>query len=270
MYRNRKLTAIYIVGILSLIQIFLIPISKSGAPIPEIEKNELYVAFFNLPDGEATLVKSENDQTVLINTGSGKSEESLLIQLEELNVSSIDTLILTNQTIDYCGNAKRLIERYTINSAIYTGELTSPCMEQVNETKLLKWSSNKQQKFGEHLEFRVLTAQTNGEMSLGITFGKTSIMYLSSSNIDDEEQLINSTFKPEILKVGDYAKGNSPSSELLNKTDPHLGIVFHCEKCVTNEGLIERMSESWIDVYQLEQVGTTIIRANLQNYEILS
>ncbi|MRH42431.1 hypothetical protein GH741_07005 [Aquibacillus halophilus] len=265
---NKRAT-ISTIGILMII-FFLFPFSKIEAEIPEIEKNEMYFAFFNLPDGESSLLKTANDFNILINTGSLKSEKKLIFQLKELSISNIDTLILTKQTIDYCGNAERLIERYNIKNIVYSGQLSDACKEQVKGSSLKKWNSDETYKFGEHLGFKVLKAGLNGSMSLGITYGKTSIMYLSNSDIKDEEELLKSSFEPEILKIGDYAEGNSPSNDFLKKVDPHLSIIFPCKQCKQNSGIIERMNESWIDVYQLDHVGTTIIRMNLHDYEILS
>ncbi|MDL4840831.1 ComEC/Rec2 family competence protein [Aquibacillus rhizosphaerae] len=239
--------------------------------IKVLEDDELYVAFLNLPDGEATLIRTNNEKSYLINTGSERSEEELLFQLKELDIKQIDGLILTKQTKDYCGNAERLIDRYNIENTFHTGELSNLCNQQVSsKTKLIKWSSNTQEELSDQLIFKVLVADANGEMSLGITYGNNSIMYLSNSDVDSEQTILKHAFKPKILKVGDYGKGNSPSFAFLKEIDPHISIVFNSEGSVPNEGLIERLNESWVDVYRLKQVGTTIIKMDLKDYDILS
>lgn len=247
--------------------------SQSAIHAEELEspsKNDIYISFFDLPDGESTLFQTGRNENILINTGSEKSIKSLLFQLKELSITHIDTLILTKQTVDYCGNATRLADRYNIKQVIYTGELSETCESSVSINNQLKWHSGELHELSEGLFFRVLKAENNGEMSLGIIYGKNSIMYLSNSNLEDEDKLLKYPLDPEILKIGDYARGKSPSADFLSRIDPHISIVFHCEKCSPNEGLIERLNESWVDVYQLERFGTAIIRMNLSDYEILN
>ncbi|MBM7569854.1 hypothetical protein [Aquibacillus albus] len=244
------------------------PIETMAAP--SLNKGEIYFAFFELPDGEATLIRTDKEKNMLINTGSQKSEESLLFQLKELGVQTIDKLLLTKQTIDYCGNANRVIHRYNIEEVYHAGKLSNICKKQVSKSKTTQWKADQSFSFARNLQINVLQAKENGDMSLGIIYGKNSILFLSQGKVDNEEQLLKIPVKPNIIKIGNYAKGNSPSSSILSKLDPHLSIVFHCDNCVPNEGLIERLNESWIDVYQLKYVGTTVIRMDLNDYEILS
>lgn len=246
------------------------PTNVMANSIPILQKEELYVVFMNLPDGEATLIKTESGKNFLINTGSEKSEEELLFQLKEMEIKQIDALLLTKQTIDYCGNAERVIERYHVKKTIHAGLLSNACKSQISETNRVKWKGNSTYQLIENLELKVLEAEDNGEMSLGITYGNNSILYLSNSDSEDEEYLMQDNIKPKILKIGDYARGNSPSAALLEKIDPHISIIFNYEGDRPNDGLIERLNESWIDVYRLKQVGTTIIKMNLKDYEIIS
>ncbi|WP_407268672.1 ComEC/Rec2 family competence protein [Radiobacillus sp. PE A8.2] len=239
--------------------------------VPHIRNDEIFFTFFQLPDGEASLIQTGQGKNILINTGSRASEDNLLFQMEELNITTIDYLVLTKQSEDYCANANRLAERYQISRVVHTGNLNETCKNQVtDDLKEVTWGSNDVNQLSDDLFFKVLNAEASGEMSLGISYGDTSVMYLSNSDLEDEDELLTHNYKPEILKIGDYARGESPSEELLTQIDPHLGIVFHSKSGRPNEGLIERLNESWIDVYQLEEVGTTIIRMNLHDYEILS
>ncbi|MDC3415349.1 ComEC/Rec2 family competence protein [Aquibacillus salsiterrae] len=245
------------------------PLVIEAEPLPMIKKDEVYFTFFQLKDGESTYIQGTDGKNILINTGSPLSEEDLIFQLEELDVKSIDKLILTRQTSDYCGNTSRLIERYRISEVIYAGGL-SFCNTQTEGLTKIKWAPNDSHVLIDHLNFKVLDAEANGDMSLEISYGKTSLLYLTHSELDAEDDILKQSIDPQIIKIGDYARGKSPSSYFLSKIDPHMSIVFTCKKCKPNEGLIERLNESWIDVYQLNRVGTTIIRMDLQDYEILS
>ncbi|MDC3424766.1 hypothetical protein NC797_09615 [Aquibacillus sp. 3ASR75-11] len=244
--------------------LFLAPTSGYSSQV--LTEKQVQFTFFDLPDGEATLIRTGKGKSILINTGSIESEEQLLKQLQERNMKQINTLILTKQTSDYCGNATRVMDRYNIQQIIYTGELNGTC--EIPEKKREKWKTGDLRELSEGLFFRVLHAENTGEMALGITYGDTSIMYLSNSDLKDEKYLLKYSLDPEILKIGDYGSGNSPSEKFLSKTDPHVSIMFHCKKCKTNVDLLERLEESWIEVYQLDRIGTTTLEITPHDYDI--
>ncbi|UFU01279.1 hypothetical protein KO561_10200 [Radiobacillus kanasensis] len=246
------------------------PVIMESDTLDVLKENELYMAFLSLPDGESTLIQTGKEENILINTGSPKSEEKLLTLLEEFEISTIDTLILTKQTIDYCGNTERLTKRYHIANVIYTGKLSEACKAQVSPTITTDWKQSEMHEMTKDLHIRVLDAESTGEMTLGIIFGQTSVLYMSNSTVEDEEQISQYPLDPHIIKIGDYGRGNSPSESFLEKIDPHISILFGCEECKPNEGLIERLNESWIDVYPLKRIGTTIVKMDMENYDILS
>ncbi|WP_077621760.1 hypothetical protein [Sediminibacillus massiliensis] len=242
--------------------------SVSGETVVDLNEKEIYLAFFDLPDGEATLIKGL-DETILINTGPSRSEEALLEDLNDLNITSINSLILTKQSADYCQNAERLIDKYKIKAVIHSGGLSKTCEKQVSSVPKEVWAEGKEYSYPNGVCFKVLKTDKTGEMSMEILFGNNTLLYLSNSGIEDEDELLQYNPDPQMVKIGDYARGKSPSSFMLDRIDPHLAIIFNSEKGNPNEGLIERLNESWIDVYQLEQVGTTIIRLNEKDYEVL-
>ncbi|WP_186577778.1 ComEC/Rec2 family competence protein [Aquibacillus kalidii] len=263
-----KNVLVILIPLLILVNESVIQAEKQSLPV--LEKEELYVAFLGLPDGEATLIKTGEGKNYLINTGSEKSENELVGQLEELEVKKIDALLITKQTADYCENAKRVISRFNIDQTIHAGTLGNSCEEKTSDTKQIKWKTETTHRLTHHLKIKVLDAEQSGEMSLGIEFGDNSIMYLSNSNVEDEEKLLKPKLRPQILKIGDYGRGKSPSAHFLESVDPHISVIFNYDGDLPNEGLMERLNESWIDVYLLKQVGTTILRMNLNDYEILS
>ncbi|QDP40434.1 ComEC/Rec2 family competence protein [Radiobacillus deserti] len=255
-----------LIGLLLLIY----PLELDSEALDVLKENELYMAFLSLPDGESTLIQTGNEKNILINTGSPKSEEKLLSILEEFELPAIDTLILTKQSIDYCGNTKRLTKRYHVANVIYTGKLSEACKNQVSPKIASTWKRSELHEITKNLQIRVLDAEPTGEMSLGIIYGQNSVLYMSNSTVEDEKQIGEYPLEPQIIKIGDYGQGNSPSEAFLETIDPHISIVFACEECKTNEGLIERLNESWIDVYPLKRIGTTIVKMDLENYDIVT
>lgn len=237
-----------------------------------LTKNEIDYTFFSLPDGESMLIQTGRDKEILINTGSKKSEDILLEQLNALNIEHLDTLILTNQEEGTCGNTKRLVSRYNIKRIVYADEWTEVCSEKNNnDVSLVKWKQDQLHELSPGLFSRVLPTNQPTQMSLFIYYGKTSMLFLANGDLENEKNLMEIyPMDAEILKVGEYAQTTSPSMTFLDKVDPHLAIIYNQEGVKVNEGLIERLNESWIDVFFLKNVGTLEIRCSLEDYEILN
>lgn len=234
-----------------------------------INSDEVLFVFFSLPDGEAMLIQTGEQKNYLINTGSKVSEKDLLEQMKKLGVKQVHSIIFTNQNKTTCGNASRLIKRYHVQELIYSNELQSMCTSEEATIQHKLWDKGKQYELSAGLSFKVLPADHKQEMSLYIEYGQTQILYLASGRVDVEKELLNNqSIQAEILKVGDYARTQSPSMELLEKIDPHVAMIYPLKGMTPNEGLLERLNESWIDVYQLRKVGTTTIHCTLEDYDM--
>ncbi|WP_112181161.1 ComEC/Rec2 family competence protein [Paraliobacillus zengyii] len=253
-----------------LLALFFFPVTgiiNVIASTSPVEENELYVSFLNIPDGEATIIQTPDGKNFLINTGSKESRLELWKQLKELHVEKLDGLILTKQTEEYCGNIDQIHENFDVQNVYYANSEKQLLTGITNKTM---WKKDDQIKLGSALNIHVLQTNTAGEMTFLIEFGKNSILYMSVNDPDSDKGLEAYNLQSEIIKIADYGQSNSPSAKLLQKMDPHISIVFNQEAGTPNKDLMERLNESWIDVYQLKQVGTTIIRMDLNDYEIIS
>ncbi|WP_117169380.1 ComEC/Rec2 family competence protein [Paraliobacillus sediminis] len=253
--------------LLALLLFLLMTTITTNASTLSIGENELYVSFLNIPDGEATLIQTSEGKNFLINTGSKDSRIELWEQLKELHVNQLEGLILTNQTDEYCGNMKQILENFDVKQVYYANSEKQLFTANSNKTM---WNKDDEIKLGNAFNIHVLQTNTFGEMTFTIEYGENSILYMSVNDTNSDEGLESYDLKSEIIKIVDYGQSNSPSSKLLHEMDPHISIVFNQKSGTPNRDLMERLNESWIDVYQLKQVGTTIIRLNLSDYEIIS
>lgn len=247
---------------------FIVP-SEITAEDLLMSDDEAVFVFFSLPDGEAMLIQSGDGRAFLVNTGSSISEKYLLEQMNQLGIKHLDGLILTNQDKFTCGNVNRLMKRYNVKRITYSHTLSPLCAQDTGVSTREKWSQGETHKLTQWLTVRVLPAQKQEDMSLLFQYGKTSILYLASGDLSVEEKLLNSyPIKAEIIKVGDYARTQSPSAALLEKVDPHVALIYPLKGVNPNVSLLERLDESWIDVYQLKKVGTTSIHCTLEDYDL--
>lgn len=235
----------------------------------ELAQDEVVFVFFSLPDGEAMLIQTGTGEAYLVNTGSVVSETMLIEQMNQLGIRQLDGLIFTNQNHTTCGNVERLVKRYHVEALYFAHSLSSLCSKGIGNIKQHRWSEGEVHTLPNGLTIRVLPAQIPSDMSLYFMYGKTSILYLASGELTVEEKLIKlNPLKAEIIKVGDYATTQSPSSALLEKVDPHIALIYPLKGAHPNQTLLERLNESWIEVYQLKKVGTTTIHCTLDDYDL--
>ncbi|MCD5322963.1 MULTISPECIES: hypothetical protein [Pontibacillus] len=236
-----------------------------------LDKNEAIFVFLSLPDGEAMLIQTGRGKDFLVNTASKASEEKLLEQLANIGVDQLDSIILTNQEPSTCGNTSRIVERYHVDAVIHGMSEKKLCAESSNHAKEVIWKEGELHELNPGLSVRVLPSIDGSDMSLFFMYGKTSLMYLASGDMELEQKIANSyPLKAEVIKIADYARTQSPTLHFLEEVDPHVAMVYPLKGARPNEGLLERLHESWIEVYQLKKTGTTTIFCNLEDYEVLS
>ncbi|SET90838.1 Metal-dependent hydrolase, beta-lactamase superfamily II [Salinibacillus kushneri] len=234
-----------------------------------LSEDEVKFTFFHLTDGESLLITTGRDKKILINTGSKESEEDLVSQLDELEVQQIDYLILTNKRETSCGNTDVIIDKYNVTNVV--SSTNQPCVNiQTSNIQTEKWEKGQTYEPSPGLIFKVLKVNQQAEnMSFYITFGKNSMVFMSEGNEAIEDIIKELPIQTEIIKIPDYAEKNFPSGELLDQLDPHIAIIYDLKDKKLHAGLIERMTELWIDVYHLKRVGTVQIIFTPSDYEFV-
>lgn len=78
-----------------------------------------YVKFIDVGQGDCILINLPDDKKIMIDTGNGtnQSDNAIKESLSNLNVKTIDYLILTHPDQDHVGGAKTIIEDYNVISA---------------------------------------------------------------------------------------------------------------------------------------------------------
>ena len=82
--------------------------SQAEAAPAQTVNGDLKISMLNVGQGDAILIQTKK-QTVLIDTSDTDERELLVNELEKLNVTKIDKLILTHPHADHIGSAKVLI-----------------------------------------------------------------------------------------------------------------------------------------------------------------
>ena len=238
----------------------------------KLSEDEIAFTFFDLVDGESTLVLDSEGNSILINTGGAKSEEELEHYLDTYNVKSIDLLIITSDQDEYIGNTSWLFTNFEIGSII----LPSSLEKTWNDTTLPVqfWKEAEKVELFNGVTATVLTDIISDHigMDLLLQFGKNDLLYMTSANREIEQQLLKkyALKNVHVLKVGDFGSEQGTHGKFLKETDPQVAIIFKKGSATPDTGVLERLQDTWIDIYQTKQVGNVTVKLTKTNYQVFT
>lgn len=229
--------------------------------------DQLDIIFLNVPHGEVTLISNEKDEHVLVNTASAKSQKTLHKQLTNLGIETFDKIIITSQREAYTGNLTYLLDHYQVEEVIVPRQVN---VSHAGRVVVQKWEHDKVFPIWESVSIEALDETEEGNISFLMLYRDESVLFLNNTDTTIEKKILSKVGDIDILKIAEFGSGNSPSEDFLIQSDPYLSIIFHSENLPINEDLIERLHETWIDVYFLKQSGSVFVRLSKDDYEILT
>lgn len=242
-----------------------------------LEEQDLAYTFFDLSHGESTLIQSGKGQTILIDTGSLKSQAELEERLNMFDVDLIDTVIITNQTEEYTGNLQWLINNYRVKTIIVPEIIRAQLItvHQLSDKEVVGWKKGDKTELIPFLKTEVIyveerNTEDKGALVILFSYGKQTLLFMGIANKQVEEQLVDSyRLKSTILKVADFGSEKGTTQRFLNEVDPQVAILFKKNGTAASKLVLERLQETWIDIYQTNRLGTVSIKCHNDDYEIL-
>ncbi|WP_246942126.1 ComEC/Rec2 family competence protein [Bacillus pinisoli] len=232
--------------------------------------DEIAFTFINLPDGESTVIQNGKGEAILINTGNDNSKAQLKKTLDLYGVTSIQKIIITRLGEDYIGNLDWLVKEYAVKSVAVPSSITKEDLP-IN-IPLENWDVGKKELLP-GLQANVLQV-TDQEKSMNISmkFGDHRFLFMSIASKVLEQELINqNTLKDvNIIKVAEFADNNGTSQELLEAVDPQIAIIFNKQSLYPSADVLERLQNTWIDIYYTKQFGNVTIRCTENHYEVIT
>ena len=221
-----------------LLLVFILDLS-SGIKNQNLDLTKIVDFYFlELTDADSTIIKYQN-KTILIDTG--LETDALLIdkKLENLNISTIDYLILTHPDKDHIGSSVHLINKYAVSEIYQAAFEKGSDLEQSLKTAI----SSKGIK---NNVVNVVTDLYIGDLEIKLIPGiyesynkdndysiVTLITYYNHKFFmaaDIEEARINEILKfkigeVDVLKIPHHGRYNPSSLNFLNSMNPKYAIV---------------------------------------------
>ncbi|OEH84821.1 hypothetical protein BHU72_08295 [Desulfuribacillus stibiiarsenatis] len=232
--------------------------------------------YLDLGRGESTIMLTPTNQVILIDVGNVESFNKLSFILQELGITTIDFLFITTNEIDHSGALPELAKKIAIKNLFISKSMTEGMEDNVKQT-ISKMSNVITMSDGKkiHIEDQVeIVAYFENPLVLSIRHNEITYLHMSDGNFETEEELIKKYpkhIKAHILKVGNHGQSLTCSDEFIKTVNPQVAIILGGDREDNNRpsyGVLERLTESWIDVYQNDVKGTILITSDGAKYDV--
>lgn len=243
-----------------------------------LEEQDLAYTFFDLSNGESTLIQSGKGQTILIDTGSLESQEELEERLEMFHVNLIDTVIITNPSAEYTGNLTWVINNFQVKTIIVPEVIKEQLISfhHFYDKEVIGWKKGDKTELIPFLKIEVIYVEERdledkGALVTVFSYGKQKLLIMGIADEQVEQELVESyPLKSTILKVADFGSEKGTTQRFLDEVDPQVAILFKKNGTPVSELVIERLQETWIDIFQTNRLGTVSIKFHNDDYEIFT
>ncbi len=262
------LTTLAIVGIFLALPVFWVTLSA---------ENKLEIAFLDVGQGDASLIKTPFGQNILIDGGADyKVIEELEKELQWWD-RAIDLMILTHPHDDHVAGLIFVLERYNVKKILYTGVVHS-APAYLEWLKIVKAKNiplmiiDRPQKiiFGNDCFLNIIYPRqsllgksvsnlNNSSIIAELDCENKTVLFMGDAEIEVEEELIKTgdLRSVEILKVGHHGSNTSSHQEFLEMVNP--------QKAIISSGIGNKFGHPSLRIIKrLERLGAEVLRTDIE------
>jgi competence protein ComEC len=279
--KNRKLL-ILIAIILVVIAVFIIDSCQNRREANYADG--IYyvdVHFIDVGQGDSTLICTP-DENILIDTGTDKSEVSLVAYLDKLGIDVIDYIIISHPHADHIGGADEIVESFDVENIVlngvydsggYAGNLTDLAEERSIAHTV--WEAGDFIEIGE-LDFYVLAPlpdsydeDNNSSLVIKMVYGDSSFLFTGDAEKDCEKEMLDtynaSMLDCDVLKVGHHGSKTSSSAEFIAVVSPALSII----SCAAENryghphlSTLKTLEDENSMIWRIDEAGSVVVRTD--------
>jgi competence protein ComEC len=208
------------------------------------KKEGILLHFFDVGQGDATLIEVPQGQKVLIDGGPNDSVISKIDKIIPFYKRKIDVVILTHPHADHVTGLIKVLENYEIGDVYLTGVIhTTPEYLQFLEKLKEKNIPSHQVVAGDTLDFsggikmdflypknslggKKVENLNNSSIVARLSWGKESALFTGDLEKENQYQLFSSSIKSDLLKVPHHCSNNAINKGFLERVDPKNTVIF--------------------------------------------
>lgn len=240
----------------------------------------LEVSFFDVGQGDATFIETQEKHQILIDGGPDKTILQKLAEEMPFYDKSIDLIILTHPESDHMAGLIEVLKAYKVDYILWTGivkdttvyeEWLKTIEQERAQSAQIKISQSGQKISAGEVEFVILYPFENLESKsfedsndasivAKLNFGKISFLFTGDIYESGEKQLIAKydDLDSNVLKISHHGSKTSTSNEFLAEVMPNAAVI-QCGKNNSyghpHQDVLETLEKYNIEILRTDESG---------------
>ena len=238
----------------------------------ESEQENFEVKIFKIGKADSILVTTHN-QHMLIDTGEEEDVAEVLAYLEDANISSLDTLIITHFDKDHVGGADKILKQVTVKHVLMpnytsTSKQTLEFIKAIEKTgvQATRVTETHHFEFGE-AQISILpphesTYDGDNDYSLvtSIIYGETSFLFAGDAEATRLTELLNDrNLVHTFLKVPHHGRFNEQTTAFFQAVKPEIAVITASNKNPADEETLRSLRDIGAAVYITKDGTITVM-----------
>lgn len=257
---------------------------SDGNAVQNVE-GEAKIWYLDVGQADSMLLQLPNGnewEYVLIDAGTGQTEEALVSWLQEQGVTDITTVIATHPHEDHIGGMDAVLEAIPVES-LYMPEVkesltpTTRCYEQMldaaeaQQVQAVKGQSGVTVYGEDGVKLELVGPEPQKEyddlneysLVAKLTVGGKSFLFTGDSSEQAEADMIEAgeDLKADVLKIGHHGSSTATTKAFLQAVNPQVAVIS-CGKDNSyghpHEETMQRLQEKAMTIYRTDEDGTIL------------
>ena len=254
--------------------------------IPYFDKNN-YVYFIDVSQGDSALIVTENNKTILIDTG-GKlnnnkekwkkrnKEYNLMISniipfFKSIGIKKIDYLFFSHGDFDHMGEAINLVNNFKVDKVIFNcgeyNDLEKELIKVLDKKKIKYYSCIKELNIDNNKHYFLQTKEYDNENDnsnvIYTELDGYKFMFMGDASSTTEHEILDkyNLHDIDVLKVGHHGSRTSSGKEFINEINPKYSIISvgkNNRYGHPNKEVLENLENS--KMYRTDQDGSVMFK----------
>jgi beta-lactamase superfamily II metal-dependent hydrolase len=247
------------------------------------------VAFLDVDQGDATLIRDGNGFDVLVDGGRKGASNYLIEYLKGVGVDDLEIVVATHADRDHIGGLIELIQgnEIQIESVYYNGYPgTTQTWIEFSDAVSTAGISLIQAQYPDYYTWGAITAQVlnpveamvnpgqnEASVVLRIDYEQSSVILTADIDSSVEAELPNRaiTLEADILKVAHHGSKHSTSMAFLGNVQPQEAIISAGPNSYDHPSIetINRLNDVGAGIWRTDAIGTILLSTDGDSIELL-
>lgn len=255
---------------------------------------KLEVVFIDVGQGDAILIRTPNNQDILIDGGPDNSTVDKIGRLLPFYDRDIELMVLTHAHSDHVSGLVPILKRYQVDQIFYSGKVINDAPDYLTWFKLVEEKSipfqvvtgGEKINLGENLMLEVLypfedfTGKSLDDLNdtsvvIRLVYQETEFLFMGDASAVVEKKLIDKDLNlvSDVLKVGHHGSKNSTSPEFINAVSPNYAVISSGKDNKFGHPhfkTLNTLAKEKVKILRTDLCGEVIFKTNGVNLEINS